>query len=98
MDELTPTMGRLREQMGDVDREELEFVNSELQRDVDADDLARSVPAGSEQQVYLFSVMAMDLDQDSEARYLHELARNLRLDRPTVNAMHEKLGMPRICR
>jgi hypothetical protein len=91
-------MGRLRERLGHVDQEELEFVNSELQRDVDADDLARSAPAGSEQQVYLFSVMAIDLDHDSEARYLHKLARALRLDGPTVNAIHDKLGMPRIYR
>jgi hypothetical protein len=90
--------GRLREHLRDVDREELEFVNAELKRDVDADDLARSVPAGFEKQVYMFSVMAMDLDHDSEARYLHELASGLRLDGPTVNAMHDKLGMPRIYR
>jgi len=91
-------VGRLREQLGDVDQEELDFVNSELRRDVDVDELARSVPAGSERQVYMLSVMAIELDQDSEARYLHQLARCLHLDAPTVNSIHDKLGMPRIYR
>lgn len=91
-------MGRLREHLGAVDKDELEFVNAELQRDIDAAELARSVPSGYEGQVYMLSVMAMDLDQNSEARYLHELAGGLRLDKPTVNAIHDKLGMPRIYR
>jgi uncharacterized membrane protein YebE (DUF533 family) len=46
----------------------------------------------------MLSVMAMDLDHNSEARYLHQLAGGLRLDGPTVNAIHDKLGMPRIYR
>jgi hypothetical protein len=91
-------MGRLREKLGNVGPEEMAFVNAELQRNVNAAELARSVPPGSERQVYMLSVMAMDLDENSEARYLHELARGLRLDAPTVNAIHDTLGMPRIYR
>jgi hypothetical protein len=91
-------IGRLREHLGNVGQEELAFVNAELQRDVNAAELARSVPSGSERQVYMLSVMSMDLDNNSEARYLHQLAGGLRLDGPTVNAIHDKLGMPRIYR
>jgi uncharacterized membrane protein YebE (DUF533 family) len=89
---------RLLERLGDVSQEELDFVNEELKRDVSPDDLASSVPAGAEQQVYMLSAMAIDLDENSEARYLHDLARGLQLNEATVNAIHDRLGLPRIYR
>lgn len=83
---------------GDVSREEAEFVNSELSRQVDVRGLAQSVPHGAEQQVYLMSAMAIDLDQQAEASYLNELAQSMRLSPDTVNAIHDRLKIPRIYR
>jgi len=90
---------RLMGQLGDdVSRDEAAFVKAELAREVDVDGLARSVPAGAEQQVYLMSAMAIDLDQDSEATYLHNLAQAMQLSPATVNAIHDRLGIPHIYR
>jgi uncharacterized membrane protein YebE (DUF533 family) len=89
---------KLMDKLGDVSREEADFVNAELKRDVDAAGLARSVPRGAEQQVYMMSALAIDLDENSEARYLGELAQNLNLDGAKVNAIHDRLGLPHIFR
>ncbi|WP_078059399.1 DUF533 domain-containing protein [Tropicimonas marinistellae] len=87
---------RLLEKLGDVSQEEMEFVNAELKRPVDVVALARSVPRGAEQQVYMVSAMAIDLDQRAEAQYLADLAGALRLDGRTVNAIHDRMGVQRI--
>jgi uncharacterized membrane protein YebE (DUF533 family) len=90
---------RLLGQLGDdVSRDEAEFVRAELAREVDVDGLARAVPAGAEQQVYLISAMAIDLDRKSEATYLHELAQAMQLSPASVNAIHDRLGIQRIYR
>lgn len=85
---------RLMENLGDVSAEERDFVNRELRAPVDVRGLARQVPAGLEEQVYLMSLMGIDLDNRREAEYLHELALELDLDRQGVNAIHEHLGVP----
>ena len=60
---------------------------------VDAAALAREVPKGLEQQVYTMSVMAMDFDNQNEARYLQELAQAMGLGRQQVDVVHEQLGI-----
>jgi uncharacterized membrane protein YebE (DUF533 family) len=40
--------------------------------------------------------MGIDLDQQVEAQYLHELASGLGLSHRQVNAVHDKLGVRRI--
>lgn len=85
---------KLLENLGDVSAEERDFVNHEIRAPIDVDGLARQVPPGLEQQVYLMSVIAIDLDQQSEAEYLHQLATALDIDRDSVNQIHEHLGVP----
>ncbi|MEM7463579.1 MAG: DUF533 domain-containing protein, partial [Pseudomonadota bacterium] len=87
---------RLLKTLGDVSPAERRFVENEMQQPVDAKKLAREVPRGLERQLYAMSVMAIDLDQQSEARYLHELASAMGLDHAQVNAIHDQLGAPRI--
>ena len=82
----------------EVSRDELEFLKAEMARPLDVDDLVRSVPRGMEQQVYLMSLTAIDLDTNPEAQYLHQLAQGLGLDRETVNAIHDQAGAPRLYR
>ena len=89
---------RLMQAMGEADQREVQAVQAELNRPVDVDGLARSVPAGLEPQVYLVSLMAINLDQKAEAEYLHKLAGALDLSPDQVNAMHDKAGAPRLYR
>lgn len=86
---------KLLGQLGDdVDAEEAAFVQSELGAPVDVDALVAQTPAGMEQQVYAVSVLGITLDDQSEARYLHQLAQALGMDTQAVNGIHEQLGMP----
>ncbi|KAF0137152.1 MAG: hypothetical protein FD152_659 [Xanthobacteraceae bacterium] len=89
---------RLTQAMGDADQREVQAVNAELQRPLDVKGLARAVPAGLEPQVYLVSLMAINLDQKAEAEYLHQLAGELDLSPDQVNAIHDKAGAPRLYR
>ena len=86
-------LGRLGD---DVDQSEIDFINSELSKPLDVHGFAKSVPAGLGPQVYAFSVMAIKLDEQSEARYLAELAKGLGIDPASCNQIHEQLGAPKI--
>lgn len=89
---------RLMQAMGEADPREVKAVQAELSRPVDVQGLARAVPAGLEPQVYMVSLMAIDLDARAEADYLHQLASALDLSPDDVNAMHDKAGAPRLYR
>ncbi|WP_333816980.1 DUF533 domain-containing protein [Tabrizicola sp.] len=89
---------RLMQAMGEADQREVQAVQAELNRPVDVAGLARSVPAGLEPQIYMVSLMAIDLDQKAEAEYLHQLAGALDLSPDQVNAIHDKAGAPRLYR
>ena len=84
--------------MGEADQREVKRVQEELSRPVDVKGLARLVPAGLEPQVYMASLMAIDLDQRAEADYLNELAGALDLTPDQVNAIHDKAGVQRLYR
>ena len=86
----------LNEHLGDLDESALEFVRAELAKPVDVDDLARLVPAGAEGQVYMMSVMAIELDTTEEAHYLQQLAQALGLSPEMANQIHDRMGEPRI--
>lgn len=53
---------RILEHLGEVGAEERAFVETEFRRPVDPDGLAREVPKGLESQVYMMSVLGIDLD------------------------------------
>lgn len=86
--------GKLLGQLGDIDREEMAFVQAQMKAPVDVKALARQVPQGLQAQVYTMSVMAIDLDNQTEAQYLHELAQALAIDQKSVNHIHAQLGIP----
>ena len=85
--------GKLLDNLGDVSSEERRFLQHELDNPISPAEMAGQVPRGMEQQAYLMSVMAIDLDNREEAEYLHVLATELELDRATVNAIHVQLGV-----
>ncbi|WP_022707122.1 DUF533 domain-containing protein [Paracoccus zeaxanthinifaciens] len=77
----------------DLDDDERNFIREQMSRPVDAQDLARDVPQGLEAQVYLMSLLAIDFDNEAEARYLNDLAVAMGLDRGTVNDIHREAGV-----
>lgn len=89
---------QLTEHLGDLDRADLKYVNEELAKPIDVDALVRDVPEGAAGQVYMMSVMGIDLDTNKEAEYLHELAQALDLKPNVVNSIHERMGEPTLYR
>lgn len=87
---------RLMENLEGSTEEEMEFVNREFMAPIDVKGLAQQVPSGMEQQVYAISVMGIKLDDQSEAKYLHELASALNVGQAEVNQIHDQIGAPRI--
>lgn len=85
-------LGRL----GEVSQEEADFVRRELAAPLDTQAFIRSIPAGFEQQIYIVSLMAIDLDTNQEAQYLHQLAQGLELPAALCNQIHEKLGAQKL--
>lgn len=83
-------------ELGEVDQSEVEFVQNELRSPLDIDGLIRDVPNGMEQQVYLMSLMGIQLDNQAEARYLDALAKGMNLSPEICNAIHDKLGAPKL--
>ncbi|MCB1761689.1 MAG: tellurite resistance TerB family protein [Gammaproteobacteria bacterium] len=84
--------------LGDVTQDELDFIEQEMAQPLDIDGFVRAVPADMEQQIYAVSLMAIDLDSNAEAQYLHRLAQRMGLTPETCNALHEQLGAPSLYR
>ncbi len=83
-------------QLGDVSQAEMDFVRNEIAQPLDVQKFAHSVPRGLEQNVYAISLIAIDLDTNKEARYLHELAQSMNLSPQLCNQIHDKVGAPKI--
>lgn len=80
----------------DLDDEERQFIREQMAAPVDASGLAKEVPEGLESQVYLMSLLAIDFDNEEEARYLHALAEAMGLPREAVNQIHDEVGTMRL--
>lgn len=87
---------KIVDHLGEVTRDELEFVQRELSAPLDAEGFIRSIPRGMEQQVYAVSLMAIDLDTNKEARYLHQLAQGVGMSADACNQIHEQLGAQKL--
>jgi uncharacterized membrane protein YebE (DUF533 family) len=87
---------KILQRVGDVDQEEAEFLRREIASPLDIQAFIRSVPRGMEQEVYTISLMGIQLDEQSEAGYLIDLAQGLGLSADTCNNIHRELGAPEI--
>jgi uncharacterized membrane protein YebE (DUF533 family) len=85
---------KLTKNLNDVTQAEMQFVKSLIAAPVDVDALVRDTPKGLGPQVYAMSVLAIELDNQSEANYLHALATGLGLSQQAVNGIHAQLGVP----
>ena len=83
-------LGRL----GDISQDEINFIRHELAQPLDVNAFVRSVPRGLEQQVYAMSLLAINLDQNKEAQYLHQLAQGLGISPQVSNQIHQQMGAP----
>lgn len=80
--------------LGSVTQDEIDFVNNELSQPLDVSGFAHSVPRGLENQVYAMSLMAIDLDSQGEAKYLHQLGQAMGIEPQVSNQIHQQLGAP----
>ncbi len=81
--------------LGDeVSDDERQFVLSEMKAPLDLDGFIKSVPRGAEMQVYMMSLLGIDLDHRKEAQYLDNLRKGLGMSEEQANAIHQKLGVP----
>jgi uncharacterized membrane protein YebE (DUF533 family) len=87
---------KLMASLSDATQAEMKFVNAELAAPVDINGLAKQIPQGMEAQAYMMSLMAIDLDNQNEAQYLHAFAQALEMDKDQVNAIHDHVQAPRL--
>lgn len=81
--------------LGDeVSDEERQFVISEMQSPLDAQGFINSIPQGAGPQVYMMSLLGIDLDSREEAQYLDTLRKGVSMSEQEANAIHQKLGVP----
>ena len=80
----------------DVSQDEIAFLKQEFAAPLDVASFASSVPQGLEQQIYALSLTSIDLDTNTEAQYLGQLAQGLKLDPNLCNQIHDQVGAPKI--
>ena len=84
-------------QLGDdLTDDERQFIISEMQSPRDIDGFAAQIPQGSEQQVYLMSLLGIDLDTQQEAQYLDQLRKKMGMSEQQANAIHDQLGVQKL--
>lgn len=82
--------------LGDIGPEEAQFIRAEMQAPLNVDEFVKSVPRGMEQQVYVLSLMTVNLDSKAEADYLDQLAKRFGISENDSNQMHAQLGVPQL--
>ena len=90
--EIERIMGKLNE--GGEDGEARDFVLREMRGPVDVEGLAAAARDPKQAaEVYAASLMAIEVDTQAERDYLARLATALGLSRPTVDHIHQSLGV-----
>lgn len=84
--------------VGNVGQAEKQFIQAEMAKGCDVNAFINTVPRGIEEEVYSVSLMAIQLDNKTEATYLDALAKGLRITHEQSNAIHDRLGAQRLYR
>lgn len=82
--------------LGDIGPEEAAFIRAEMQAPLDVDGFIKSVPQGLEQQIYVLSLMTVNLDSKAEADYLDRLAKGFNISEQASNQIHGQLNVPQL--
>jgi uncharacterized membrane protein YebE (DUF533 family) len=77
---------------------ERQFIQQELARPIDVVWLANETPPDLRDDLYAASLVAINVDTNQEARYLHELAHALGLTHAACNLLHQRMGEPPLFR
>lgn len=81
--------------LGDeVSDEERQFVLSEMKTPFDGQGFINSIPKGAGPQVYMFSLLGIELDSREEAQYLDSLRKGVGMSESQANDIHAQLGVP----
>jgi hypothetical protein len=86
---------KITEHIGEVTPQEIEFVKNEMQGPADPDAVVAAAK-GMEEQVYLMSLLTINLDHQKEAHYLDKLAKGLNISPQAANEIHQKVGAPQL--
>ena len=86
---------KIIEHIGEVTEEELAFVKAEMSAPLDLEGVIEQAK-GIESEVYLSSLMTINLDSKEEALYLDKLAKGLNISKESADAFHAKLGIPKL--
>jgi uncharacterized membrane protein YebE (DUF533 family) len=92
----TKEQEKILSQLKESSEEMMETVRQEVQAPLNLQALIDSVPNGMEQQVYLISLLAINLDTKAEVLYLDKLANGLNISNNVSNQIHDKLGVARL--
>lgn len=84
------------QRLSDRSPETIDFLRKEFAQPLNVAEFVRTVPMGMEQQVYMLSLITMDLDTSGEAQYLTALADGLRISPEQRNQIHARVGAPSI--
>ncbi|PID60103.1 MAG: protein YebE [Gammaproteobacteria bacterium] len=86
---------KIVENLGDdITEDEKRMVVDMMQSPLDVNGFVGRVPRGSEMQVYMMSLLGIDLDTQAEAQYLDQLRRGLRITEAQANQVHQRVGAP----
>jgi uncharacterized membrane protein YebE (DUF533 family) len=80
----------------EVSQDEVDFLKAEFAAPLDVKQFADSVPDSLEPQIYALSLTSIELDTQTEAQYLGQLAQHMELDPRVCNQIHDQVGAPRI--
>ncbi len=80
----------------DVSDDERQFVLNEMKAPLNTEQFISSIPRGAEMQVYMMSLLGINLDSREEAVYLDTLRKGIGMSEEQCNAVHEKMGVPTI--
>ena len=83
---------------GKIGKAESDFIRAEIARGCDVQAFIHSVPRGIEEEVYAVALMAINLDNRTEAQFLGALANGLRVTPEQANTIHDRLGAQRLYR
>ena len=86
---------KIIEYIGEVTPAEIEFVKAEMDAPLDLQGVINNAK-GIEGEVYLSSLMTINLDSQEEARYLDQLAKGLNISQQASNDFHERMGAPKL--
>lgn len=87
---------KITKHIGELTAEDAAFVRAELEAPVDVNRIINNVPQGMEQQVYMMSLLAINLDSMEEAKYLDQLAKGLNISQQMADSIHGQLGVPKL--